>query len=231
MFPNRKTSLQFLIMAKDAFLIEYYAKRAQEYERLYEKPERQADLAAIKKLCAEAMAGKHVLEIACGTGYWTQAAAQTARSIVATDINEEVLQIARSKSYPCGVQVQSADAFILGSLPGQPFTAGMAMHWWSHLRQTEIPRFLAGFHQLFSPGARLLFMDNRFVAGSNTPISRTDAAGNTYQLRRLADGTGHEVLKNFPSASEVQHFLGEAADEVCWTELPYYWILTYQLRK
>jgi len=84
-------------VSNDASLIDYYAKRADEYERIYEKPERQNDLAILKKLFEKTLAGHDVFEIACGTGYWTQIVAQTAKSITATDFNEEVLQIARAK--------------------------------------------------------------------------------------------------------------------------------------
>ena len=45
----------------------------------------------------------------------------------------------------------------------------------------------------------MVFFDNCYVEGSSTPLSRTDAAGNTYQSRRLDDGSTHEVLKNFPA--------------------------------
>ena len=211
-------------------LIDYYAKRANEYERIYKKPERQADLAALRKLCAQSLAGHNVLEIACGTGYWTQPVSQTAKSIVATDINDEVLQIARAKKYHCEVSFQQADVFNLGSLAENNFTAGMAMHWWSHLRKSELQKFLDGYHRVFRPGALLIFMDNRFVTGSSTPISRTDGEGNTYQLRRLQDGTEHEVVKNFPSESEMKNILADSATEIHWRELPYYWFLTYRLK-
>jgi hypothetical protein len=43
------------------------------------------------------------------------------------------------------------------------------------------------------PGGLIVAIDNRYVPGSRTPIARTDAQGNTYQLRRLADGSRHEV--------------------------------------
>jgi demethylmenaquinone methyltransferase/2-methoxy-6-polyprenyl-1,4-benzoquinol methylase len=212
-------------------LIDYYAKRAGEYERIYQKPERQADLVALKKLCAQSLAGHNVFEIACGTGYWTQPVSQTAKSIVATDINDEVLQIARAKEYQCAVSFQQADVFNLGSLAKNNFTAGMAMHWWSHLRKSEMRKFLDSYHRVFRPGALLIFMDNRFVTGSSTPISRTDDEGNTYQLRRLLDGTEHEVLKNFPSEIELKNTLAGSATEIRWTELPYYWFLTYRLKQ
>lgn len=217
-------------MQNNSSLIDYYAKRANEYERIYQKPERQADLAVLRKLCAESLAGQTILEIACGTGYWTQPVSQSAKSIVATDINDETLQIARTKKYFCDVSIQKADAFSLGPLVKNNFTAGLAMHWWSHLRKSEIKNFLEGYHRIFAPGSLLVFMDNRFAAGSSTPISRTDDEGNTYQLRRLENKTEHEVLKNFPSENEVRRVLGDSAAEVRWTELPYYWFLTYRLK-
>ncbi len=65
-------------MTDDARLVDYYAKRASEYERIYEKPERQNDLEILRNLFRKTLAGRNVLEIACGTGYWTQVVAQTA---------------------------------------------------------------------------------------------------------------------------------------------------------
>jgi demethylmenaquinone methyltransferase/2-methoxy-6-polyprenyl-1,4-benzoquinol methylase len=73
-------------------------------------------------------------------------------------------------------------------------------------------------------------MDNQFVPGSNTPISRTDAEGNTYQLRRLENGDEHEILKNFRSEMEVREVITDLAVEISWTELQYYWFLTYRLK-
>jgi ubiquinone/menaquinone biosynthesis C-methylase UbiE len=217
-------------MSSDARLVDYYAKRANEYERIYQKPERQNDLGILKKLCEQALAGHTVLEIACGTGYWTQVVSQIAKSITATDINEEVLQIARSKKFGCEVRFQKADAFDLNPAPQNNFTAGLAAAWWSHLRKSQIKSFLFHFHRLFPSGSLMVFMDNRFVAGSNTPINRTDNEGNTYQLRKLEDGTEYEVLKNFPLEEEIRTSIGTSATEIRWTELPYYWFLTYKLK-
>jgi ubiquinone/menaquinone biosynthesis C-methylase UbiE len=216
-------------MSEKTDLVDYYAKRANEYERIYPKPERQKDLASLQKLFRQFFAGQSVLEIACGTGYWTQVVAETAKSITATDINDEVLQIARVKNYAGTVNFQKVDAFDL-SFPKNSFTAGLAAAWWSHLRKAQIRDFLFQFHRLFSPGSIIVFMDNRFVPGSNTPIARTDAEGNTYQLRKLENGDEHEVLKNFPSEKEVREIIADLAAEISWTELQYYWFLAYKLK-
>ena len=68
----------------------YYAARAREYERIYHKPERQADLARLREAVPAPFTNRTVLEVACGTGYWTQHMARTARSICAThQVNTE----------------------------------------------------------------------------------------------------------------------------------------------
>ena len=46
-----------------AELIDYYRRRAGEYEAIYAKPERQADLLLLKKKIAGILKGARVLEI------------------------------------------------------------------------------------------------------------------------------------------------------------------------
>lgn len=75
-----------------------------------------------------------------------------------------------------------------------------------------------------------MFIDNAFVEGSSTPILRTDEHGNTYQLRRLEDGRTHEVLKNFPTESELVSAVDGLALDVRVEFLNYYWILSYTPR-
>lgn len=211
-------------------MLEYYSRRAREYERIYHKPERLPDLAELHERIPRFFVDADVLEIACGTGYWTARIAGAARSIVATDRSPEVLEIARSKQYPKeNVRFAIGDAFDLTSLAGT-FTAGFGGFWWSHVRREELRGFLGHFHGRLSPGARVLWVDNRYVDGSSTPVSRADAEGNTYQVRMLEDGSTHEVLKNFPSNEELYAAIDDVADDVSLTQLEYYWCLGYRLR-
>jgi demethylmenaquinone methyltransferase/2-methoxy-6-polyprenyl-1,4-benzoquinol methylase len=211
-------------------LLEYYSRRAREYERIYEKPERQEDLRALREILSELVRGRDVLEIACGTGYWTEAVAPSARSILATDASPAVLEIAHHKSYPPGrVAFQAADAYRLDQVSGT-FTAAFAGFWWSHVPRGHRGEFLDGLHRRVGPGARVVLFDNRYVAGSSTPIAERDAEGDTYQLRRLADGSEHRVLKNFPEPEALLRIPGESATRVTLTLLEYFWCLAYDLR-
>lgn len=86
---------------------------------------------------------------------------------------------------------------------------------------------MTNFHRAFAPGATIIFIDNIYVEGSSTPISRTDAEGNTYQSRKLDDGSTHEVLKNFPTQTELRDVFDALAVGLKVDWLTYYWRATY----
>jgi SAM-dependent methyltransferase len=208
-------------------LADYYARRAAEYERIYAKPERQADLVLLRARFGKLFADRRVLELACGTGFWTEVIASSAAQVTALDANEEVLRIARTKRYP-----ESRVEFGLGDCyappaQGRRHDALFAGHWWSHVPLGRLDAFLQTAVQSVAPGALIAFFDNNYVAGSSTAVSRRDAEGNSYQARGLDDGSTHQVLKNFPSESELiqrasRHGWGAHVEL-----LKYYWLLTF----
>jgi len=204
----------------------YYARRAAEYENIYAKPERQADLRAIEAALPAEFTGRRVLELACGTGWWTAHGARDAGQWLATDLNPEPLTIARSKQMPACVQFAIGDAY---APPIGNFDAILAGFWCSHVPNQRLLSWLQGLHAMLPTGARLVFLDNLFVAGSSTPLSRCDDVGNTYQQRQLSDGSRHEVLKNFPQRKEAVALLGPRATDVRWEAHVHYWVLSYAL--
>jgi ubiquinone/menaquinone biosynthesis C-methylase UbiE len=212
-----------------AELIDYYQRRAREYEAIYAKPERQADLAVLRTEVAARLAGRRVLEVACGTGYWTHVAARTAASIVATDAAEEPMGIARAKHYEKTVEFALADAYALDERLGR-FDGALAFFWWSHIPLSRIGDFLRSLHHRLESGARVLFMDNTYVEGNSTPIAERDAEGNTYQLRPLADGSTNRVFKNFPTEEELRRHLAPHARAFDYRALQYYWLVDYTVK-
>jgi SAM-dependent methyltransferase len=212
---------------RDDAMAAYYARRAVEYERIYAKPERQADLRSIEAWLPTAFAGRRVLEIACGTGWWTMHGARDAKRWLATDLNPETMAIAQAKPLPRSVALRAADAYTLVELGDETFDAAFAGCWWSHVPKARLAPWLATLHQRLEPGARVVVLDNLYVPGSSTPIARRDDAGNTYQWRTLADGSRHEVLKNFPAPQEAIAALGPHARDAQWLPFTYYWVLSW----
>jgi demethylmenaquinone methyltransferase/2-methoxy-6-polyprenyl-1,4-benzoquinol methylase len=209
---------------ESAELVDYYRRRAAEYEAIYGIPERQADLARLREMIPAKLRGSRVLEIACGTGYWTQLIAGVAAQVVATDAAEEPMRIAQAKSYSTNPVFTLADAYALPEALGR-FDAALAVFWWSHVPRHRIGEFLASLHARLEPGARVVLMDNLYVAGSSTAISEIDAHGNTYQLRRLGDGSRVRVLKNFPSEDELR---SQLPAPLSYEALQYYWLAEYR---
>ncbi len=204
-------------------MLDYYERRAPEYEAIYAKPERQPDLRRLESDLCDLVRGQHVLELACGTGYWTRRMAAVAASIEATDASESLAQAAAAScASTSGVSWRLMDAFAPNA--GEEIDCAVAGFFLSHVPKSRIETFLSGIAAALRPGAILVLFDNRFVEGSSTPIADTDADGNTYQLRRLADGSEHRVLKNFPSASRLRSELAAAGREVTVREYPYYWL-------
>ena len=204
----------------------YYASRAGEYDNVYLKPERQTDLREIERWLPPIFADARVLEIACGTGYWTQFIAPVAASIVAIDTAPETLSIARDRVPSDTVQFLVGDAYELSSLVSG-FDAAFAGFWFSHIPKARRREFLMGLNSVLCPGARVVLLDNRYVEGSSSPFAAHDLGGNTYQTRRLSDGSTHQVLKNFPCEAELREAVAGLAEEAAFTSWRYFWAFEY----
>ncbi len=204
-------------------LVKYYKDRAREYEKIYSKPERQEELGTSAEILQKLFLDKSLLEIACGTGYWTEKIANVAKSIHATDINEAVVTIAKQKHY-LNNNVVFAIEDIFNPTSTKKYSDLFAGFIWSHIYLQDLPHFIDRLASLVLPGGKIVLMDNNFVEGSNLPITNTNTFGNTYQTRKLSDGTTHLVLKNFPSEDFLKQQLGKITDTIEIISLSYFWI-------
>jgi demethylmenaquinone methyltransferase/2-methoxy-6-polyprenyl-1,4-benzoquinol methylase len=129
------------------------------------------------------------------------------------------------------VRCEVADAYSLDSVPAG-FTAAFAMWWWSHIPKPRIPDFLTALHRKLVPGGLVLIVDqlpSAYQAGN----WRRDADGNRIEDRCLGDGTRFAVVKNFPSAEEIQQALADEADDLTFTEYPgqHTWAVSYTVNQ
>lgn len=183
-------------------MLDYYNKRLNEYEAIYAKPERQSDLQKLLARLQLDIKNRSVLELACGTGWWTRQLSLHASEWTATDADPGALEIIQHQSIQ-GLR----DTQLLNAYQPQfenPVDCVFAAHWYSHLKINECPAFFESVRKCLKPGGCLIMLDNKYVSGSSTPVSRTDEVGNTYQARPLKDGSSHEVLKNFPTQQQLR---------------------------
>lgn len=221
-FVNKKEEIN-----KD--MVSYYRDRAEEYDKgAYEankRPEIQPDIQATTRILQEVFAGKSVLEIAAGTGFWTEKIAQTARSITATDINQSMVNVARTKQYPKGnVTFRAADLYTLDGIPLHEGLFGGFI--FSHILKQDLNRFIDTINKYVVPGGTIVLMDNNRKINQNQ--DRTDEHGNNYRLRTLEDGSKHEIVKNYPTEQELKDLLRTRSTGIDFKNLEYYWILIYR---
>lgn len=209
-------------------MLAYYAARAPIYDAVYRRPERQDEIAFFQRHIPDRLAGRRVLELACGTGYWTPGIAASALSVVATDANPEPMAFARLRPGAEKVHFRQADVYALPDDLGD-FDAAFAGLWFSHVPVEARLDFLNGLHRRLLPGARVLLLDNTTAQCRDLPIAETDALGNTYQHRPLPDGSVHRVLKNFPDEAELRGLLAPWARDLRQIQREHFWLLEYTL--
>lgn len=111
------------------------------------------------------------------------------------DLNEETLALARSRTWKRHVAFERADAYTKSA--GPPVCdAGLAAFWLSHVGRGRMSDFLGAFHSYLAPAAPVLMFDE-LPEDRGLETSRTDGAGNRYEMRQLRSGERLEIVKNF----------------------------------
>jgi SAM-dependent methyltransferase len=217
-------------MTADPDLVSYYSRRAPEYEAIYRRrdPARRAEQRRLAAAMRAALAGRRVLEVACGTGYWTARVAPAVRSLTAVDASEAMLARARRRRWSPGrVAVRAGDAYDLEAVAGR-FDGGLAACWLSHVPRARLAEFLDRFHARLAPGAAVFLADNVFVPGEGGELVGAAGGGDTYKLRRLADGSEHRVLKNYFAEGELAALLAPRARAAAIHRGAFFWWVAYR---
>jgi SAM-dependent methyltransferase len=207
----------------------YYRERATVYDEFYQVGRRKDDLVALKSWVLERVRDATILEVAAGTGYWTEVAAPVAKAITATDYNPETLAIAAQRRLGSHVTLTVADAYQLPEFPGT-FDVGIAMLWWSHVQIQRRREFLSHFTSRLARGALILMFDQFYIENLSNPISRKDEWDNLYTVRTLPNGANFEIVKNYPTDKELIDTFSEVCDDVVVTRLGEFWTLSARVR-
>jgi len=207
---------------------EYYNKRAKEYEQIYHRDDsvRQSELAKIKNLLRDSFRNKSVLEVACGTGYWTEAVAQTAKYITAVDYSVEIIHLAKTKEIKA--TFINDDAFSLKKV-SDIFNAGLANFWFSHIPKAQINSFLNTFHKKLQPKSTVIMTDNIYNKDIGGELINKYGDENTYKLRTLNDGTSYQIIKNYYNEEELNIIFRRYSSEIKINIEKYYWWIKYKL--
>ena len=196
--------------------IEYYRARANEYDDWFfrrgrfdrgeDATRRWFEEVRDVETALDGFAPKgRVLELACGTGLWTQRLARYASELTAVDSSPEVLEIATQR---VGDGVALVEADIFNYEPAERYDVVFFSFWLSHVPPERFDDFWTLVHRALVPGGRVFFIDS-LAEETSTALdhSLTDRDG-ARMRRKLEDGREFWVYKVFYQPHELMDHLG-----------------------
>lgn len=212
--------------------IEYYRARAPEYDEwfyrngLYDHGEAQkrqwegeAQIARDQLLSSSGYA--HVLELAPGTGIWTQELVKIADRVTAVDASPEMIAINRVKLGSDQVDYQLADIFRWQ--PQTRYDMVFFGFWLSHVPAKRLSTFLKTVHQALKPGGRLFLVDS--LLGEQTTLAEQDTeTPDDLQKRILNDGRQFEIVKIYYDPAQLTATLRAHGFDITARHTPNYFL-------
>ncbi len=179
--------------------VTYYRRRASEYDVTAYGADVAAARALIARLVAEMLPVGNVLEIACGTGLWTEAFAEWADTLTAIDAAPEMVTIARDRVQPANVSFEVADVFAWD--PAVRFDVIFFSAWLSHVPASRFGQFWQLLRGLLVENGRVLFIDEHIDERGKEAYT---AGCDEIVERQLADGSTFRVIKRFVEPEELE---------------------------
>jgi 2-polyprenyl-3-methyl-5-hydroxy-6-metoxy-1,4-benzoquinol methylase len=186
--------------------IDYYRARANEYDQWFFRQERYDRGPELNALWFAEVEILHcavetfkptgdILELACGTGIWTEHLLQQAGRITAVDASPEALALNRDRTRSAKVRYIQADLFKWQ--PDRQYDVVFFAFWLSHVPPERFDDFWRFLVSAVKPNGRVFFLDSRYESTSTAKNHRLEDRQSTSTLRRLNDGREFEIVKVF----------------------------------
>ena len=202
---------------------QYYDARAAEYDDFYfgrglsAEPgsETRRDLGLLSPIIGE-FGGGRVLDLACGTGFFSEFYGRNSSRIVGVDISPRMLLESRVRysalcAEACTIR---ADVFSLPFASGA-FDSCFVGFLLSHLDDREILALLGDIKWLMRANGRIAIVDSAW-----TDFRRKQGRARTStQTREINDGRKFEIYKRYFTSKELGDLLGRAGLSVCSIEV------------
>jgi 2-polyprenyl-3-methyl-5-hydroxy-6-metoxy-1,4-benzoquinol methylase len=161
-----------------------------------------------------------VLELACGSGIWTERLLRSATTVTAVDGAPEMLARAQARA-GSSARARFVEADLFSWKADRRYDAVFFGFWISHVPDDEFASFWSLVAEALEPGGRVFFFDDNH----RTETELIEGANSTVVQRRLNDGTPFRVIKiPYEPAELEQRLRGMQWDiRVTGTSGPFYW--------
>lgn len=158
--------------------------------------------------------GKSVLELAPGTGIWTEELVDRASHVTAVAASREMLDLNRERLGERAGKVTYITADLFEWIARHQFDAVVFCFWISHLPAEMLESFFTRVAHALVPGGLVFFVDTRkeHTSTASDHVLRPDDVET--MTRRLDDGREFVIYKNFWSPDELQETCRRAGLDV-----------------
>ena len=220
----------------DKFLmeqIEYYRARSNEYDEWFFRQGRYDheaennqhwfnEIEVLRRAVDKFKPAGEVLELACGTGIWTQYLLQYAAQITAVDAVPEVMVVNKERKQSAKVRYLQADLF--DWQPEKKYDVVFFAFWLSHVPPERFEDFWKLVEKAMKPKGRVFFIDSRFEQTSTAKNHILENPADTVIKRRLNDGREFNIIKVFYQAKELEVKLRDAGWKMTVAQTPQYFL-------
>ena len=196
--------------------IDYYRARAPEYDQWFHRIGRY-DLGAEEnarwfgevELVRAALASlgpvNSALELACGTGLWTQQLEPMSSTITAVDASPEMLELNHGRVNSDRVSYVQADLFDWE--PDRSFDLVFFGFWLTHVPRDRFEAFWKKVARAVAPGGRVFVVDNLLVPDFR-PLDHSDEDREDGTMtRHLEDGRSFRIVKIFYEPQQLSRMV------------------------
>lgn len=190
--------------------IAYYRARASEYDEWFLRQGRYdrgeahrkrwfGEVARLQEALEEFRPRGNILELACGTGWWTEQLLSYAHTLTAVDASEEVLLLNRRRIQSDKVNYIQADLFtwLSKEQPKKRFDTIFFSFWLSHVPPERFDLFWNSLKGWLKPGGRVFLIDSSYEVSSTAKDQSLRGPDDSVVTRRLNDGRTFEIVKVF----------------------------------
>jgi 2-polyprenyl-3-methyl-5-hydroxy-6-metoxy-1,4-benzoquinol methylase len=215
--------------------VAYYRARAAEYDQWWLRHGRYdrgvelnaawfAEAAAVKAALSSFRPAGRILELACGTGIWTEQLLPSASQITAVDASPEMLAINAARVRSPLVRYVQSDLFEWRPTDGEQYDVIFFGFWLSHVPPERFDSFWDLVSNWIAPGGRVFFVDSRYEHTSTAMDHTLPEPSAPVLERRLNDGRQFHIYKIFYDPLQLSARLGQLGWIVHVTQTQRYFI-------
>ena len=216
-------------------MMSYYSERAHEYDEIYlgkghatiDPDAYKRDVAQVSEMVSGFGKG-HLIDIACGTGFWLPSYARNCNQITFLDQSDRMLSKCRDRAQELGVTASFIQGdFFDAALETLKYDCALVGFLLSHLTVEQEQVFFGKLKEILKTNSQLMFIDS--VWNKRREQFREKEG---IQERILNDGRTFRIYKRYFEGSDVErmfeaygfevksHYVGEAfiaaIAESCW---------------